>query len=114
MQLRVAVTAHHEKACAEAAALRDQHVGRLVLFADSTVFDGVDAVMAKVQNGIVGFQIVVLVLVLTFHDENTNLARLMQEGEGFGEGARRFPAPVPRHDNVVQGRETYPVIGNQK
>jgi hypothetical protein len=52
----VAIAAHRQQDCTEAAALHHQHVGRFVFFADNTILDGVDAMMAKMQNGIIGLQ----------------------------------------------------------
>ena len=39
---------------------------------------------------------------LTFHDKDADLSRLMQIREGFGKGARGLPAVVPRHNDIIQ------------
>ena len=86
----MAVAAHHQQVCTKASAFCDQYVGSIVFLADGAIFDGVDAMMSEVLHSIIGLQRVRLGLMVPFHDENANLVRLVQIGQGFG---KRAPTP---------------------
>ena len=77
----MAVTAHHQQVCAKASALCDQYIGDIVFLADGAILDGVDAMTPEMLHGVVGLQRVRPGLMLTVHDKNANLARLVQLGQ---------------------------------
>jgi len=56
MQTRVAIAAHHQQLCIELAAFFDERVSNLVFLADGAIFNGIDAVMPEVMNGLVAPQ----------------------------------------------------------
>jgi hypothetical protein len=114
MQTRVAIAAHHQQVCTELVALRDQHVGNVVVLADCAVFYGIDAMVLEVMHRVIALQRVRLRWVPTFRDEDAHLTRLMQIGEGFGERARRLPATVPCQTTLSNGAMAFQSSGTRK
>ena len=75
METRVAIAAHHQQVCIEPAALCDQHLGNLVVFAGCTIFYRIDAVVPEVKHSLVRLQRVRFGWMLTFHDEDADFFR---------------------------------------
>jgi hypothetical protein len=89
MQTRVAIAAHHQQVCTEAAAFCDQHLGNLVFLANRAIFYGIYAVMPEVKHSIIALQRIRSRWMFTFHHEDANFSRV-----GCGKKIR-----IPRREN---------------
>jgi len=90
----------HQQVCAETAALGDQHVGNLVILAARAIFYGIDTAMAQVQQGVVTLRRIRAGRLLTFHDKNANLSRLVEIG-GSDSASARAVSRLPFHATMT-------------
>jgi hypothetical protein len=100
--------------CIERAALRSQRVGNLVFFGGCTIFYRVDAVVAEVKHSVIPLQRVRFRLTLTLYDKDANLACLAQIRQRLDERARRLPASVPRHIDVLERDHLLLIVWHQE
>src|SRR5262245_53018491 len=96
------VTAQHNEIGIAALSLRKQGSRNVAVFDRDVAERSMDSVMRKVKDGVLSKKRFLLGRLLDDADHG-DVLRAMEIGHRLGHGPSRFTAPVPGHDDVIEG-----------